>query len=301
MRRDTGRVTVDRLSIRPALVRAARTLADAGVASPRTDAELLAAHVLGVPRGALLLIDAFTDPQLAVFDDLVAARAQRVPLQHLTGSVAFGGIDVAVGPGAFVPRPETELLVAWALDRPLPSAAVAVDFCSGTGAIALAVAHARPRARVVAVERDPAALEWLRRNASLRIGAGDHPIEVVAGDVTDPAVLCELDGAVDLLLCNPPYVPDGTPVPAEVAEHDPVQAVFGGSDGLAVIRPVVSRAASFVRTGGWVGIEHDESQDRAVARLFADAGAFADIAVHADLAGRPRFTTARCSGENGQP
>ena len=300
MRRDTGRVTVDRLSIRPALVRAARTLADVGVASPRTDAELLAAHVLGVPRGALLLIDAFTDPQLAVFDDLVAARAQRVPLQHLTGSVAFGGIDVAVGPGAFVPRPETELLVAWALDRPLPSAAVAVDFCSGTGAIALAVAHARPRARVVAVERDPAALEWLRRNASLRIGAGDHPIEVVAGDVTDPAVLCELDGAVDLLLCNPPYVPDGTPVPAEVAEHDPVQAVFGGSDGLAVIRPVVSRAASFVRTGGWVGIEHDESQDRAVARLFADAGAFADIAVHADLAGRPRFTTARRSGENGQ-
>jgi release factor glutamine methyltransferase len=223
-----------------------------------------------------------------------------VPLQHLTGSVAFGGIDVAVGPGAFVPRPETELLVAWALDRPLPSAAVAVDFCSGTGAIALAVAHARPRARVVAVERDPAALEWLRRNASLRIGAGDHPIEVVAGDVTDPAVLCELDGAVDLLLCNPPYVPDGTPVPAEVAEHDPVQAVFGGSDGLAVIRPVVSRAASFVRTGGWVGIEHDESQDRAVARLFADAGVFADIAVHADLAGRPRFTTARRSGENGQ-
>jgi release factor glutamine methyltransferase len=293
-------VTVDRLSIRPALVRAARTLADVGVASPRTDAELLAAHVLGVPRGALLLIDAFTDPQLAVFDDLVAARAQRVPLQHLTGSVAFGGIDVAVGPGAFVPRPETELLVAWALDRPLPSAAVAVDFCSGTGAIALAVAHARPRARVVAVERDPAALEWLRRNASLRIGAGDHPIEVVAGDVTDPAVLCELDGAVDLLLCNPPYVPDGTPVPAEVAEHDPIQAVFGGSDGLAVIRPVVSRAASFVRTGGWVGIEHDESQDRAVARLFADAGAFADIAVHADLAGRPRFTTARRSGENGQ-
>ena len=104
---------------------------------------------------------------------------------------------------------------------------------------------------------------------------------------------------MDLLLCNPPYVPDGTPVPAEVAEHDPAQAVFGGSDGLAVIRPVVSRAVSLVRTGGWVGIEHDESQDRAVAGLFADAGAFAEIAVHADLAGRPRFTTARRCGENG--
>lgn len=301
MRRDTGRVTVDRLSLRPALVRAARTLADAGVASPRTDAELLAAHVLGVSRGALLLIDAFTGPQLAVFDDLVAARADRVPLQHLTGSVAFAGVDVAVGPGAFVPRPETELLVAWALDCPLPPTPVAVDFCSGTGAIALAIAHARPRARVFAVERDRAALEWLRRNASLRIGAGDHPIEVVAGDVTDPAVLGDLDGAVDLLLCNPPYVPDGTPVPAEVAEHDPVQAVFGGSDGLAVIRPVVSRAVSLLRTGAWVGIEHDESQDRVVARIIADAGAFANITVHEDLAGRPRFTTARRSGDEGGP
>jgi release factor glutamine methyltransferase len=293
LRRDTGPVTVDRSSIRPALVRATRTLAEAGVASPRTDAELLAAHVLGIPRGGLLLIDAFTDPQRAVFEDLVSARASRVPLQHLTGSVSFGGIDVAVGPGAFVPRPETELLLAWALERPLPSAPVAVDFGSGTGAIALAIAHARPDARVFAVERDPAALEWLRRNASLRIGAGDHPIEVVAGDVTDPEVLGDLDGHVDLLLCNPPYVPDGTPVPAEVAEHDPAQAVFGGSDGLAVIRPVVSRAVSVLRTGGWVGIEHDESQDRAVAALLADAGAFADITVHADLAGRPRFTTAR--------
>jgi release factor glutamine methyltransferase len=291
--RDTGHVTVDRVSIRPALVRATRTLAEAGVDSPRTDAELLAAYVLGIPRGALLLVDVFTAGQLSVFDDLVAARASRVPLQHLTGSVSFEGVDVAVGPGAFVPRPETELLVAWALDRPLPSAPVAVDFCSGTGAIALAIAHARPDARVFAVERDPAALEWLRRNATLRVGAGDRPIEVVAGDVTDPAVLGDLDGHVDLLLCNPPYVPDGTPVPAEVAEHDPTVAVFGGPDGLAVIRPVVSRAASILRTDGWVGIEHDESQDRAVAALLVEAAAFAEISLHADLAGRPRFTTAR--------
>jgi release factor glutamine methyltransferase len=212
--------------------------------------------------------------------------------------VSFGGIDVAVGPGAFVPRPETELLVAWALDRPLPSAPVAVDFCSGTGAIALAIVHARRDARVFAVERDPAALEWLRRNATLRVGAGDHPIEVVAGDVTDPAVLGDLDGHVDLLLCNPPYVPDGTPVPAEVGEHDPAAAVFGGSDGLAVIRPVVSRAVSILRTDGWVGIEHDESQDRAVAGLLAGAAAFAETTVHTDLAGRPRFTTARRTGRD---
>jgi release factor glutamine methyltransferase len=286
-------VIVDRLCLRPALVSAARQLADAGVASPRTDTELLAAHVLSVPRGSLLLIDAFTAPQRAVFDDLVAARVGRVPLQHLIGTAAFGSIDVAVGPGAFVPRPETELLVVWALDRPLPAVPVVVDFCSGTGAIALAVAHARPDARVRAFESDPDALKWLRRNASLRAGAGDRPIQVVAGDVTDPSVTRDLDGDVDLLLCNPPYVPDGTPVPTEVADHDPAQAVFGGPDGLDVIRPVVLRAASVLRTAGWVGIEHDESQDRVVADLFADAGGFEDITMHTDLTGRPRFTTAR--------
>jgi release factor glutamine methyltransferase len=284
---------IDRLSLRPVLLAAARRLADAGVASPRTDAELLAAHVLGVPRGSLLLVDAFTPPQLAIFDDLVAERAHRVPLQHLMGTVAFGAIDVLVGPGVFVPRPETDLLVAWAFDRPLPPAPVAVDIGSGTGAIALAVAHRWPDARVYAIEQDPDALNWLRRNASLRVAVGDRPIEVVAADVRDPAATDWLADRVDLLLCNPPYVPDGTPVPAEVADHDPVSAVFGGPDGLDVIRPVVSRAAAIVRTGGWVGIEHDESHRSAVVELFSETGVFTAIEVHRDLAGRPRFTTAR--------
>jgi release factor glutamine methyltransferase len=280
-------------SLRDALLDAARRLAAAGVDTPRTDAELLAAHVLGVPRGRLLLLDGLTEPQSAAFDDLVAARARRVPLQHLIGSVAFGGIDVAVGPGAFVPRPETELLVAWGVARPLPSAPVAVDFCGGTGAIALAVAHGLPEARVYAIERDPDALVWLRRNARSRIDAGDRAIDIIAGDVTDPAVTGDLDGRVDLLLCNPPYVPDGTPVPAEVSDHDPAQAVFGGPDGLDVIGPVVLRAAAVLGTGGWVGIEHDDAQGPVVAALFADAGVFRDIETHTDLAGRPRFTTAR--------
>jgi release factor glutamine methyltransferase len=280
-------------SLRDALLDAARRLAAAGVDTPRTDAELLAAHVLGVARGRLLLLDRFTEPQSAAFDDLVAARARRVPLQHLIGSVAFGGIDVAVGPGAFVPRPETELLVAWGVARPLPSAPVAVDFCSGTGAIALAVAHALPNARVYAIERDPDALVWLRHNARSRVDAGDRAIDVIAGDVTDPAVTTDLDGRVDLLLCNPPYVPDGTAVPAEVSDHDPAQAVFGGPDGLDVIGRVVLRAAAVLGTGGWVGIEHDDAQGPVVAALFADVGAFSDVQTHPDLAGRPRFTTAR--------
>jgi release factor glutamine methyltransferase len=163
---------------------------------------------------------------------------------------------------------------------------VVVDLCAGTGAIALAVATELPGAVVYAVERDPEALQWLRRNVS-------NQVTVLAGDVTEEATTSTLDGRVDLLLCNPPYVPDGTPVPPEVFDHDPGIAVFGGPDGLAVIRPVIGRAAALLRPGGWVGIEHDESQGESVPALFRAAGAFTDITAHPDLTGRPRFTTAR--------
>lgn len=273
--------------LRSAITAAAARLAAAGIETPRTDSELLAAHALGVPRGRLLLFDDFTEAQRAAFDALVAARERRVPLQHLTGTVAAGAVDVAVGPGVFVPRPETELLVAWGMSRELPGAPLVVDLCSGSGVIALAVAAARPGARVIAVERDDRALGWLRRNT-----AGTE-IEIIAGDVTDPATTAALDGRVDLVLCNPPYVPAGTPVPPEVADHDPPEAVFAGPDGLDVIRPVIARSAALLRTGGWVGIEHDEAHGAAVAGLYAAAGGFTAIEVHPDLAGRPRFSTAR--------
>jgi release factor glutamine methyltransferase len=188
----------------------------------------------------------------------------------------------------FIPRPETELLVDWGLarltglDRP-----VVVDLCAGTAAIALSVAREHPGAEVYAVENSPEALEWLRRNAS---GAS---ITVVEGDVTDPATLSTMDGQVDLVLCNPPYVPAGTPVQPEVGEHDPYPAVFGGVDGLDVIRPVIHRVARLLRPGGWVGIEHDDSQGTAVPGLFTAHGGYGDVADHRDLAGRPRFATAR--------
>jgi release factor glutamine methyltransferase len=210
-----------------------------------------------------------------------------VPLQHLTGTVGFARFELAVGPGAFVPRPETELLAQWAVGT---GGGVVIDLGSGTGALALAIAHELPTARVYAVERSPAALRWLRRNAADRAAAGDRPVEVVAGDATDPAVLAELDGTVDLVVCNPPYVPGGVPVPPEVADHDPPEAVFGGPDGLAVIRPVIARAAALLRPGGWFGLEHDESHADAVAGLLRDA--FTRIADHRDLAGRPRYVTA---------
>jgi release factor glutamine methyltransferase len=285
---------------RDAITEATRALAAAGLASPRVDAELLAAHVLGIARGRLPLADGFDRAALDRYRDLVDRRARRVPLQHLTGTAAFRHLDLAVGPGAFVPRPETEELVSWALSvAGLPPAPVVVDFCSGTGAIALAVAQELPGARVYAVERDPRALEWLRANASARAAAGDPPVTILPGDVTDPATTSTLDGRVDVLLCNPPYVPDGTPVPPEVAEHDPDAAVFGGPDGLAVIRPVIVRAATLLRPGGVLGIEHDDTHGRTVPDLLRAAGAFDAVAGHRDLAGRPRFATARRIWQDG--
>ncbi|NBE80483.1 peptide chain release factor N(5)-glutamine methyltransferase [Micromonospora rubida] len=304
----------ERLRPSVAVARAARTLAAAGVEASRAEAELLAAHVLGVPRGRLALADGLTAGQLDRYDALVARRATREPLQHLTGSAGFRHLELAVGPGVFVPRPETELLAGWGVDqaRLRPGATIVdpprpgvgeiagvgdgplvVDLCSGSGAIALAVAQEAPGARVVAVERSPAALAWLRRNAADRAAAGDRPIEVVAADVTDPELLAGLTGRVDVLLCNPPYVPRAVLVPPEVAAHDPDEAVFGGADGLDVIRPVLARAAELLRPGGVLGVEHDDTHGVALPALLAADGRYEAVEEHRDLAGRPRFATAR--------
>jgi release factor glutamine methyltransferase len=271
----------------PSAVRTAtELLRSAGIEAPRVDAELLASHVLGVPRGRLPLAR-FDPGGLDRFQRLVRARAGRTPLQHLTGTAPFRRLEIPVGPGVFIPRPETELLVGWGLDRLAGPAPLVLDLCSGSGAIAAAVADEAPGARVVAVEQ--AAVDWLRRTvAALRL-----PVEVRAGDVTDPAVTADLAGSVDLLLCNPPYVPAGTPVPPEVAEHDPAVAVFGGPDGLAVIRPVLALGLGLLRPGGWLGIEHDDTHGAAVPALLRAAGGYEQVELHRDLAGRPRFSTAR--------
>jgi release factor glutamine methyltransferase len=205
----------------------------------------------------------------------------------LTGVAPFHRIQVAVGPGVFTPRPETEVLVEWGLTRLDRRAPTVVDLCAGSGAIALAVAAARPDATVYAVELDPAALGWLRRNTA------PTEVHVVEGQVTDRTTLAEHDGGVDLVLCNPPYVPTGTPVPPEVAGFDPYPAVFAGRDGLDVIRGLVPRVAALLRPGGWFGMEHDETQAAAVAGLLRADGRYVDVDDHLDLAGRPRFATAR--------
>jgi release factor glutamine methyltransferase len=286
-RHEHPREDTDRMRLAPELAAAAADLAQAGVESPRVDAELLVAHVLGVSRGRLLLIDSIRAEDLARFRELVMRRRERIPLQHLLGTAAFRHVELAVGDGVFVPRPETELLAGWGAGRTGPGAVV-VDLCSGSGAIAVAIADETRAGRVIAVERSAAALPWLRRNASA------YPmIEVVAGDVTDSDLLSELHGAVDVLLCNPPYVPDGTAVPPEVAEHDPAEAVFGGGDGLAVIRPVIELAAALLRPGGALGIEHDDVHGEAVPELLRADGRFDEVTAHDDLTGRPRYATAR--------
>jgi release factor glutamine methyltransferase len=268
-----------------AIREAVAVLSAAGVASPRVDAEILTAHVLGLPRTKLPLAPGLDAAAVRRLRDLVARRAERVPLQYLTGVAPFHHVEVAVGPGVFVPRPETELLVEWGLG--VLSGPTVVDLCSGSGAIALAVAAARPDATVYAVEREPAALEWLRRNA-----AGTK-IRVVEGDVTDPAVLADLNGGVDLVLCNPPYVPAGAPVPPEVGRFDPYPAVFAGDDGLDLIRDLVPRVAGLLRPGGWFGVEHDDTHGEAVPALLRADGRYGRIDDHRDLTGRPRFATAR--------
>lgn len=286
----------ERLRLRPLIVEAAARLAEAGVGSPMPDAENLAAHVLGTERMRLALIP-MVEPEIADrYRALIEQRAARIPLQHLTGTAAIGEIDLAVGPGVFVPRPETELLFAWALayleTLPRDHAPIVVDLCTGSGALALAIAHARPDAEVHAVELDPDALAWARRNADARIADGDTPVTLYAGDVTDPALLTALADTVDLVVANPPYIPEAAILEPEVADHDPHRALFGGPDGLDVIRAMIPTIARLLRPGGATAIEHDDTNGGGVAALLATAD-FTEIVEHTDLADKPRFVVAR--------
>lgn len=277
--------------LRRAIDDAARTLSAAGIDSARADAEHLAAHAAGVHRNRLIMVQADA-PLLARYRDLVEARASRVPLQHLTAVAGFGAVTLAVGPGVFVPRPETEALLEWALAQPLPDRPLIVDLCTGSGALAVALADARPDATVVAVDDSAGALDYARRNAA---GRG---IELVAADVTAAGLLTAHDGAVDLIVANPPYIPEGAVLEPEVAQHDPHHALFGGPDGMVVIEPIVAHAARLLRPGtGRIGIEHDDSTSDATVAVFNRAEDFSDVTPHRDLTGRPRFVTATRVGE----
>ena len=258
-----------------------------GVGSPEYDAAELLANVLGVQRGLLAMAPDLTSRQAQRYADVIRRRARREPLQHIIGAAGFHGLDIEVGPGVFIPRPETEVLVEAAV-RSIASIKepVVIDLCSGSGAIPIAIAHACPTAQVCAVELSPQAAEWLRRNVD-RLAPS---VRVIEGDALDPGL--PLPTEADLVTCNPPYVPAATAVEAEVGEHDPHAAVFGGADGLDLIRPLVPRMAALLRPGGTVFLEHDQSHQDAVIASFEESGQYADITGLDDLAGQPRFVRA---------
>ncbi|WP_210440436.1 peptide chain release factor N(5)-glutamine methyltransferase [Nocardioides xinjiangensis] len=270
----------------------AARLREAGVASPERDADLLLAHVVDVPLGRLALVDEVSSVEAERYDALVARRAAREPLQHLTGTAAFRHVELAVGPGVFVPRPETELLAGWAIEAARTaehenSTCRVVDLCTGSGAIARAVADEVPHADVHAVELDEAALAWAQRNLS---GTG---VDLRQGDMA--AAFDDLLGTVDVVVCNPPYIPleAWESVAAEARDHDPHLALFSGQDGLDAIRVLERRAAQLLRPGGVVGAEHADVQGGSAPAVFAGSGRWVDVADHRDLAGRPRYLTAR--------
>lgn len=280
-------------------VQAATTrLRDAGVDSPDHDARALAVHVLGLAKPSdLLLVDELDEHQLAAYDELVTRRASRVPLQHLTGSVGFRYIELEVGPGVFVPRPETESVVQFAVDalRGVDSP-LCVDLCTGSGTIAFALANEVPGATVHAVERDPDALDWTRRNAANRVKAGDPEVQLHLGSAED--ALPGLDGTLDLVISNPPYVATTEahiPDP-EVVDHDPGIALWAGEDGLDVIRLVEQAARRLLKPGGLLVVEHSDRQGRTAPALLEQAGGWSEIQDHKDYADRDRFVTARWSG-----
>lgn len=277
--------------LRHAIDSATALLAEAEIGSARGDAEQLAAHLAGTDRGRLPLLEQIDDAFFRRYRDLVAARSRRVPLQYLIGTAAFGPVEVHVGPGVFIPRPETEALLEWAAAQQLPVRPVIVDLCTGSGALAVALARYHPLARILGIDDSGAALEYARRNV-----AGTN-IELVQADVGTPGLLPELDGRVDLIVANPPYIPDGATVEPEVAQHDPSHALFGGPSGMAVIAEVVQLAGRWLRPGGQFAVEHDDTTSALTVELVNRTGLFDKATARKDLTGRPRFVTAqrRCA------
>jgi len=257
------------------------------------EAEILLAHTLGISRmdlhNPLTVENALTAiGDMAIVEEtfwkLLDRRCAHEPLQYLTGVAYFRHLEIKVGPGVLVPRPESELLVESVLTyiEKLSGAVSVVDLGSGSGALALAIATEAPHTHVIAVEKSPEAIYWLKENASFI----DEKVRILESDVATA-----LDGVkCDVVIANPPYVPDSQELPRDVVEHEPAIALFGGVDGMKAPRLFISTASRLLKEGGFLAIEHHEEQGPAIADvLSAD---FTDILLHQDLTGRPRFTTA---------
>ena len=261
------------------------------------EARQLLAYATGVELARLPLVDAVEDAQAAYFQALINKRARRVPLQHLTGRAHFRHLELEVGPGVFVPRPETEVMTGWAIEqlRPMVYAVargesrhlpVVVELGTGCGAIAKSISTELTGTRVQAVEVSEEAAAYAARNLA------DTTVELHVQDMI--GVLPELEGTVDLVIANPPYIPLEAfeSVPPEVRDHDPLLALFAGQDGLEVIRVVVDEAARLLRPAGLLCVEHADVQGESAQQVLVQHGGFAAVRDHRDLAGRSRFVTA---------
>ena len=274
------------------LQQSAAQLSQAGVLSPEVDSELLAAHCLGITRSelgvAIALNSEFPEEKITVFSDGVSRRANREPLQHITGLAAFRHLELSVGKGVFTPRPETEQVVSFAMEKIASfEHPVVVDLCSGSGAIALSFATERPGAKVFAVEKSKEAFEFLKHNSN-KYGLGLGQLSNV--DLQD--CLTEMESVADLVISNPPYIPnEAIPVDLEVQLHEPAISLYGGVDGLDVIRQILSKAKQLLRTGGLLVLEHADTQALSIRELLLAEG-WINVNSRKDLAGKDRMISA---------
>jgi release factor glutamine methyltransferase len=282
------------LRLRELVHHASKKFAEAGIDSAQNDAELLAGHVLGLTRGqvqsALIIDTEISDEQAEKITDLFGRRLQREPLQHITRTAYFRNLELSVGRGVFIPRPETEFVAQLAIDAlraTVQAEPIAADLGTGSGAIALSLATEVPHAKVFAVEKSDDAIEFTRANFKKY---ADGSATLIHGDLAD--AFHELDGQISVVVSNPPYIPiDAIPRDVEVHLHDPSLALYGGADGLDVIRVVSSVGQRLLIEGGTLIIEHADSQSEQVVQLLLADG-WRQVRAHQDLTGRDRAVSA---------
>ena len=280
------------MKLSEALALASEKLSTAGVPSPQADATWLLCHILDTDRSDLLTRITFdqdlSSEQLEAFLVALARREKREPLQHITGKAAFRSLELSVGPGVFIPRPETEQVVQYAIDylRQLPMPGVAIDLGAGSGANAIAMAIEVPQTKVYAVELSQSAFDYATKNIEANFAA----VELRLGAMQE--VVSDLVGGVDVVISNPPYIPDSAiPIDPEVRNFDPELALYGGEDGLDVIRDISGIAAALLRAGGLLVLEHAETQSDAIRELLLNDG-WLSVSAFQDATMRYRTITA---------